>query len=360
MRFSVNWRFVRNAAAICLPTACAIALGISFLVIQVPRIEKNERARVRAEYREVALNIRQDPKKFAEILEKGDLKATGKMAPGKWGYLPSNAAGQVRVWYDDGTVARYVEVPVVEEAPEGFIFTTFVIFFIFVIVLLTFFGVRFFIRYARERDEFVAATVHDLTTPLVGMRMAVGKNDDDALALVTRMISLVENLKSFLLLGGRRAAPKVEKVDVLLSCREAYSPFRDDFRDFYDGADVGISFDGESAIAVADKTLVVQVLWNLFANALKYAAPHGKVEVKIRETPSSIKVSFLDEGPGMSGRDRKKVFNRYYRARSIASSGKGGFGIGLCIAREFARSMGGDVTVSQNGKGSAFTMELPK
>lgn len=360
MPLRVNWRLARSTAALCLPTASAAALGVYFLIDRVPEIEKAERARVRAEYREAALEIRQDPSKQGKPVTRGEWKAAGRMSPGKWGYFQPVAGGDVTVWYDDGVSVRAVQVPPVGERNDGTILTAVVSSFIAVIVLLTFFGVRFFIRYARERDEFMAATVHDLSTPLAGMRLAVGRSDEDATVLVSRMVSLVENLKAFLLLGGRRTAPKAEKVDIAAACREAYAPFREDFRDLHGGADVPVVCDGASAVAVADATLVVQVLWNLFANELKYAAPHGKVEVKIEETRSSVRVSFLDEGPGMTDSDRKRVFNRYFRARGIESSGKGGFGIGLCIAREFARSMGGDVTVSPNGAGSAFTLELPK
>lgn len=352
---------MRNAAALCLPTVSAVALGVYLLVDTVPEIDKAERARVRLEYREAAAEMRQEPEKFRVAEFSDGWKSAGKMAPGKWGYDLPSTGRLATVWYTDGkkTIARLVEP--VEETGHAAVFAVVVSFFIFVIVLLTFFGVRFFIRYARERDEFVAATVHDLTTPLVGMRLSAGKSDDDVNALVERMVNLVENLKAFLHLGGRRADPKVQRVDVLAACREAYAPFREDFREYYDGRDVPVECAGGEAYATADMTLTVQILWNLFGNALKYAAPHGKVELAVEATESAVRVSFRDEGPGMTARERKRVFERYFRGKGIASSGKGGFGIGLCIAREFARSMGGDLTVSPNGsKGCVFTLELPK
>ena len=46
----------------------------------------------------------------------------------------------------------------------------------------------------------------------------------------------------------------------------------------------------------------------------------------------------------MTSGQMRKAFDRYYRAQTVLQSGKGGFGIGLCTAREFARAMGGDLT----------------
>jgi signal transduction histidine kinase len=62
----------------------------------------------------------------------------------------------------------------------------------------------------------------------------------------------------------------------------------------------------------------------------------------------------------MTKRQQKKAFDRYYRSRTVLESGKGGFGIGLCTAREFAEAMGGTLSVRSNTpKGCVFTLELP-
>ena len=106
--------------------------------------------------------------------------------------------------------------------------------------------------------------------------------------------------------------------------------------------------------------MTLQILWNLFGNDLKYAAPYGKVAVRFAAEGQFVKVEFVDEGQGMSSRQMKKAFDRYYRAKTVLESGKGGFGIGLCTAREFARAMGGDLTVHANvPHGCVFTLSLP-
>ena len=73
-----------------------------------------------------------------------------------------------------------------------------------------------------------------------------------------------------------------------------------------------------------------------------------------------VRMELADEGQGMTKRQRKKAFDRYYRSRTVLESGKGGFGIGLCTAREFAVAMKGTLTVKSNSpQGCVFTLELP-
>ena len=229
-----------------------------------------------------------------------------------------------------------------------------------VLVVITMLGARFFMNYIKERDDFLAATAHDLTTPLVGMRYAIGRDDADARSLCERMIRLVTNIKDFLRLGGKRPPPVCENVDLRKACEEAYSLFREDYRDLFDGHDVPLEADPNLPPALADGTLTVQILWNLFGNDLKYAAPFGPVSVRLSRDGAFVRVEFVDGGPGLAKAQMRRAFDRYYRARTARESGKGGFGIGLCTAREFARAMGGDLTVRRNEpKGCVFSLTLP-
>ena len=73
-----------------------------------------------------------------------------------------------------------------------------------------------------------------------------------------------------------------------------------------------------------------------------------------------VHAAFVDEGQGMTQSQMRRAFDRYYRAKTVLEAGKGGFGIGLCTAREFARAMGGDLVVEGNApKGCVFTLSLP-
>ena len=370
----IDGKLVRNVLSLCLPTAAVVVFGIWFLIERVPSIIRNERRRVQSEYREQALELKNRPESgFAVVRGKsGNWAKDRKMAPGYWGLVPSGGAwtgtdpaqggtvsdGQCLVWYADdriGCVAKVIDT--VEEVDFRLVFFVCVPFALFVLVGMTVLGVRYFIDYVKSRDDFMAATAHDLTTPLVGMRYLIGNDDEEAKKLNERLIRIVANIKDFLKLGGRRTRPQLEEVDFLACYDEAYALFREDYRELLDG-DVEVSC-GRGIRVLADRTLLVQILWNLLGNDLKYAAPYGRVRVDVSEADGFVRIAFVDEGKGMSPHEMRRAFDRYYRAKTVLESGKGGFGIGLCTAREFARAMAGDLTVRSNApRGCVFTLSL--
>ena len=376
----MNWRLLRSVAALSLPTVVVVALSVYFFVDRVPEIEKTEKNRVKAEYREVALELRQNPDDGRymreESLQEGwKGSVAGKMSPGKWGYVPIDLKGFAWVWYDGGKGVVYTQTPLVRERDYRTMFLLFGSFFLLVLFGMTVVGIRYFVEYIRTRDDFLAATAHDLTTPLVGMRYSIGRNDEEAKVLNERMIRLVANIKDFLRLGGKRPKPQREEVDLVKCYKEAYALFREDVRDVTGGSDIPVEMGTDPTeplengtfagpvpnfVAMGDETLVVQILWNLIGNDLKYALPFGPVRVRFFREGGFACVEFADEGKGMSKREMARAFDRYYRAKTVLESGKGGFGIGLCTAREFARAMGGDLSVRANSPhGCIFTLSLP-
>lgn len=357
-----NGRLFWNSVLISLPAVMLVAAVVYFLVDKVPEIEKNEVDRIKAAYRDVALEIRQEPEKFQVAPVFARMKPAGKMSPGKWGFSAVPLENFTWVWYDDGKDVRVSRTEYLHETDYGMILWVFGMAFLLVLVSMTAFGIRYFWKFVKSRDDFLAATAHDLTTPLVGMRMMIGKCDDEAKRLNERMLLIVSNIKDFMKLGGRRKKPEVKSVDIVALTREAYRLFAADYADSEGGEVVFQLPPAPSACTfpvLADETMTLQILWNLFGNDLKYAAPYGKVSVRFAQEGKFVKVDFVDEGQGMTPRQMGRAFDRYYRAQTVLESGKGGFGIGLCTAREFARQMGGDLSVRANApKGCVFTLKL--
>ena len=363
MAFVRDRRLFWNGMLLCLP-ALVIVAGISYLLYdKVPQIAANEHRRVVAEYRLVAEDIKNreipEEKIIAETAARP--KTARKMKPGRWDFEP--CGDRQLVWYAARGKSRAVIVPTIEEFDYATLLYALGILFMVLFSGITAFGVRYFWMFARERDDFLAATAHDLSTPLVGMRYAIARDSADAAVLNERMLRIVENIKDFLRLGGKRRRPERTMVDLEKAYGEAYSLFREDYRDLFDGKDVEISYDGGAPgdfCALADSTMTVQILWNLLGNDLKYAAPYGTVSVRFSRGGGRVRVELADEGQGMTPRQMKKAFDRYYRSRTVLESGKGGFGIGLCTAREFACAMGGTLSVKANSpKGCVFALELP-
>lgn len=108
-----------------------------------------------------------------------------------------------------------------------------------------------------------------------------------------------------------------------------------------------------------DGSKVRQIVINLVSNALKYT-PEGKVAVQLLETDDGILLHVADTGPGIAAEFAELVFEPFWQVDQSDGRRITGTGLGLAVARQLARLLGGDVTLeSEVGKGSRFTLMLP-
>lgn len=319
---------------------------------------KQEKEKKRLEYRVVAVDIKENQKTFPSLRRTSKWKIAGKMNPGRWGYVEDDSTGQTLVWYGVDDNVNYVRIPLADKKNYVALFWVWGSIIFLLVLGATVLCIKFFIDYIRTRDDFIAATAHDLTTPLVGLRYALQFGKVDAPIIVERMIRLVNNLKDFLRLGGKMPKPNLEKFNILEAFNSAYSLFAADYEEEESGP---IILTGLKELTVyADRTLVEQVLWNLLGNELKYAAPYGAVRANFTLENDYAIIEISDFGPGMTKKEMSKAFNRYYRAKTVMVSGKGGFGIGLCSSKEAAERMNGSLLVKANKpKGCVFILKLP-
>jgi signal transduction histidine kinase len=99
---------------------------------------------------------------------------------------------------------------------------------------------------------------------------------------------------------------------------------------------------------------------NLVANALRLTNKGGGVRVIVKDAGTFVSLAVADDGPGIAPADQPKIFERFAQGEQ-SKRVVGGTGIGLALVRESARLHGGDVElVSELGKGSTFTIKLPR
>ena len=112
-----------------------------------------------------------------------------------------------------------------------------------------------------------------------------------------------------------------------------------------------------------DREVMVQILINLLENSIKFGkdADVKEIIIRLREEGKRVHVEVADTGPGIPGRDLKKVFNDFYRAENALTSASGGTGIGLALVKRFVTLLGGRVSASNNsGAGCTIRIELPR
>jgi signal transduction histidine kinase len=118
---------------------------------------------------------------------------------------------------------------------------------------------------------------------------------------------------------------------------------------------IHVPAEGQDVAANGEFRRVLQIVLNLVGNAIRYAPDGSNVRVAIADNPPRLTVS--DEGPGITEKDRDRVFEKFER---LGRSGDGGSGLGLYISRRLARAMNGDLIVGESAEGGAmFTLNLP-
>lgn len=108
-----------------------------------------------------------------------------------------------------------------------------------------------------------------------------------------------------------------------------------------------------------DESLIKQVLTILFDNAVKYTDVGSQIDIKVEKTGQNLVITTSDTGYGISNEDKKKIFDRFYRVDKARTRQKGGFGLGLSLAKQIIDACGGRIDVQDNQpQGTKFMIKL--
>lgn len=117
----------------------------------------------------------------------------------------------------------------------------------------------------------------------------------------------------------------------------------------------------QNAVVSANEERLMQVVSNLMSNAVKYSPKQGTVEIQLEDIDGHWRVAVVDNGPGISGRDRQKIFEKFGQAESADGIKRTGTGLGLNIAKTLVERHNGRLGLkSELGFGSTFYFDLPK
>ena len=107
--------------------------------------------------------------------------------------------------------------------------------------------------------------------------------------------------------------------------------------------------------ALADRDLLHQAIANVAENSAKHTRA-GEIVLEAQENGAMTQIEIRDTGPGMSDEEQERAFHRFYRA----SNGTDGFGLGLAIAEEAVRGLGGTIELeSEPGSGTRVRLVVP-
>ncbi len=223
----------------------------------------------------------------------------------------------------------------------------------------------------QQQRNFILSITHELKSPLAAIKLVVetlirrnlqkeqaDKLCGNALQDVERLSSLVDNI----LMAARVESSSYELKKVQL-----------DIGDFLDGmvlgmqarfpeADIEFKEEVEDMIMIeADRHALTSVIMNLIENGVKYSEGHPVVKVLLRnQGKSDIIIEVADNGVGIKGADKDRIFDKFYRVGNEDTRRTKGTGLGLYIVRELIRLHNGNIQVLDNEpQGSRFLIQLP-
>ena len=112
-------------------------------------------------------------------------------------------------------------------------------------------------------------------------------------------------------------------------------------------------------VICSDRTLLKQLMTILYDNALKYTDEDGEIQFEVQLKDKNLLLRVLDNGPGIRDEDKKRIFDRFYRVDKARTRQKGGFGLGLSLAKQIVEAFKGTIQVKDNKpKGTIFEVKL--
>jgi signal transduction histidine kinase len=227
-----------------------------------------------------------------------------------------------------------------------------------------------------SKSRFLTMISHELRTPmnaLLGYAQLMADGIDgpitdaqrDHLARVRasgdHLLGLVEELLRFARLEAGRDPVHIERGDL----SELVAQAVDLVRPLAAMRGIGIRVTGiDHTIELhTDPQKLRQIFVNLLGNAIKFT-DIGAVTVAARVERCAVPqvvVEITDTGPGISAEDQAHVFEAYWQVAPRSMKGLGGTGLGLPYARQLARKLGGDVTITRSevGIGTTFDVTIP-
>jgi len=218
------------------------------------------------------------------------------------------------------------------------------------------------------QKRLIANVSHDLRTPLTMisgyaevMRDIPGENSPENIQVIldetARLTALVNDLIDLSKINSAEYTPKAER----FSLSELVESTADRFKRLNECKGYTINFraDGEYFV-YADRSGILQVLYNLIGNALAYTGEDRNVYVTLSEENGNALVEIRDTGKGIAPEELESTWERYYRSQENHLRGVGGSGLGLSIVKEILTAHGTEFGVKSTlGKGSTFYFMLP-
>ncbi len=223
----------------------------------------------------------------------------------------------------------------------------------------------------QAKSEFVSLASHQMRTPLTGVKWLIqaalmegkltGRQEEflkDADTSNERMISLVNDLLNISRLEAGVVGVVADKIELgsfieQLVKESRYVAKEKKQKILYKkpAKKINVTF---------DKHLISEVIVSLLSNAMRYSDKKKTIAVSITSRKKNFEIQVTDQGIGISSKDQKKIFTRFFRSEEAAKIDTTGSGLGLYIVGKVLSVCGGSIEcISKPSKGTTFVVVLP-
>lgn len=218
------------------------------------------------------------------------------------------------------------------------------------------------------KTDFVSNVSHEMKTPVAVIKNYAEILQKEQVAGETRieyaqsiegaavkLSSLITNILKLNKLENQNIVPEMEAYDICGQLCECILQFED----AWDEKEIELEVRIEDAAMVRADANLLELVWNnLMSNAVKFTEKGGSVTIRQTSDEDRIVIEVSDTGCGIAKENVSCIFDKFYQGDT--SHLKEGNGLGLALVKRVLELMDGDIqVVSEEGKGSTFTVTLP-
>lgn len=228
-------------------------------------------------------------------------------------------------------------------------------------------------RLDRVKNEFISVISHEIKTPISAIKGFVkvvlngntGKLNSQqekflkiADQSIDRLITLVSELMDISQIESGKIKLNIRPVDaveLIHTVIENIPPAM-----FGKKIDISLELPENMPFVLADAKRLYQIFDNLMVNSIKFTPSGGKIVIHATDQGDHVLFGVKDTGIGIPEKDRKKVFDKFYRVESTVNKTVSGAGLGLAIVKSIIEIHGGNIWVdSEPKRGANFQFIIP-
>ncbi|MBL0066691.1 MAG: HAMP domain-containing histidine kinase [Bacteroidetes bacterium] len=228
-------------------------------------------------------------------------------------------------------------------------------------------------RLSEHTNDFLNNMTHEFKTPLTNIALAGKMITKDA---SNRQEEKIKHYSEIILAENEKLRLQVEQVLSMTALERGEIPLRKTELDVHElireaikyisiqienkQGELKLNLDAENPVVFGDKTHLVNALYNLVDNAIKYSPEKPELSIRTHNHEKQFILVVSDKGIGIEKEYQKKVFEKFFRVPTGDVHDVKGFGLGLSYIKKIVELHQGKIDLeSTPGKGTTFTVTLP-